>query len=483
MRWPWQRPQVASVQPQAPISPSGRLSTKQPWQDRARFFARALGLVSFAQETASMGGARVEWLVQQRQADGEWVTVDDESLTGVLSWYRNDYQSARELIQQHLYRIGVDGERWEIMFDRADGSVGFYVVPTPAVQWRGVSEAQVSLAPAANIADGSMLVVPSEKIHRLWVPGKDYPWLAWSPMEGVLEDCERYWSLVKYVRKVANSRMAMGGVLWTPAEAHEERMPDVMIGGRSIKNPQSVLDAQMQQAAKESLERDDTIAGVLPFSLRYANALNPPRFVDMSKGLSSDVLAAMENAAEAVAVGLPMPASMILGKSENHWNEWLMDERSFRWAVAPNVERVAWDLTASYLRPTLRVLYAMGSFNGDPEGFRVWYDPTPALIHPDQTPHALDLNAAGLLANVPTLEAYGFTEEDLMDPVERSDLLKFIQAKNLRERVNETSAPAIGPSVPSGAGVVAGPPPVPAMTGAGLPNPITAEIEAWYSRR
>lgn len=433
-----------------------------------------------------MAGSRVEWLVQQRQGDGSWVTVEDESLTGVLSWYRNDYQSARELIQQHLWRIGVDGERWEVMYDRADGSLGFYVVPAPAVQWRGVSQAQVQLSPQANLADGSLLVVDADRVQRLWVPGKEYPWLAWSPMEGVLEDCERYWQLVKFVRKTASSRLAMGGILWTPAEAHDDKMPQPVSNSRSPKMAQSVLDAQMQMAALESLERDDTIAGVLPFVMRYSNQLNPPTYIDMAKGLGKDVLSAMQEAAKAVAVGLPMPASMILGETENHWNEWLMDERSFRWAVAPGVERVAWDLTASYLRPTLKVLAGQGLFAGDPGEFRVWYDPTPTLIHPDQTAHALDLNNAGLLANVATLEAFGFTSEDQMDAVERADLVRFTQQMRETIRVTETTQPPDAPLLPSGsggAGAVVKAPPIQPLTGAGLPDPITAEIRAWYSRR
>lgn len=161
-----------------------------------------------------------------------------------------------------------------------------------------------------------------------------------------------------------------------------------------------------------------------------------------------------------------MPASMILGESENHWNEWLMDERSFRWAIAPAVERVANDMTSSYLRPTMTVLRGQGLFTGDPDQFRVWYDATPVVIHPDLSAHAIELHLAGLLSAVSTLEAYGFGTEDAMSVAERA--------------LWAAERPALSQSQgPVGAGTVAKQ--APQM--AALDDPITAEMRAWYGRR
>lgn len=101
----------------------------------------------------------------------------------------------------------------------------------------------------------------------------------------------------------------------------------------------------------------------------------------------------------------------------------------------------------------------------------MWYDATPVLIHPDLSAHALELHLAGLLAGAATLEAYGFGTEDAMGLPERAQLLEFLQSSRK-------------PSEPVGAAAtIAGPPSTqPALTSA-LPDPITAEMRAWYGRR
>jgi hypothetical protein len=448
----------------------------QGWQERSRFFAEHLGLVSFAQEIASMAGARVDWVIQQKQPNGTWVTVEDDGLAGVLSWYRNDWQTGRELLQQHLYRVGVDGERWEVQSSRKDGSAAFWVVPSPRVQWRGANTAQIQLAPNASEADGTLLVVDAAQIHRQWTPGKNWPMLAWSPMEGIQEDCERYWSLVRYVRRTADSRLAMNQVLWTPSEAHDGNMlPPPMQGGQAVGDPQSKLDVQFAQAAKLSFDQDDSIQAIMPFLLRYSDKFKPPQLLDLSRGLDPNTLAAVKDAGRAVAVGLPLPASIILAEDANHWNEWLMQERAFQWAIAPPVERVAQDVTGSFLRPVLDILRGQGQFNRDPADFRIWYDPTPVLVHPDQTGHALELHEAGLLADLSTLMSYGYEEEDLMGPEERARVLEFKKAS----AAPAPADPAVGPGT-----VAKAPPPNPmaAPVAASL-DPLDAEMVAWYSRR
>lgn len=470
----FRRPKTAAVQSSVTTSAGYRQGLNQPWAERARFFAEHVGLVSFAQEMASMAGSRVDWLIQQRQPDGEWVTVQDDGLTGLLSWYRNDWQTGRELLQQHLYRVGVDGERYEVMAGRADGSAGFFVVPTPRVTWRGTDTAAVQLAPNANERDQTLLIVPAENIHRQWTPGKNWPLLAWSPMFGVMEDLERYWSLVRLVRRSADSRLTMNKILIMSEEAHDAvKLPQIMQGGQMVENPQSQLDIQFQQAAAKSFADDDSLAALTPFMYRQADKLKAPTVLDLApRGLDPNVIAAIADAGRAVAVGLPLPASIILAEDANHWNEWLMQERAFQWAIAPPVERVCNDVTGSFLRPTLAALKGQGQFGGDPGDFRIWYDPTPVLVHPDQTAHALELHTAGLLAALPTLESYGYDEEDMMGEPERAGLIEFLKATK--------AAPVDGGPVGPG-NVEAGPPALPIA--ASMPNPFEAEQIAWFSRK
>lgn len=415
------RPLMGAAAVATSVPPTLLQGVSQPWQSRARLFAARIGIVSFAQSIPCSAGSRCRYVVQERVANNQW--KESAALTPVLEWYRNDAQSFAELIDAHIYRLGVDGDRWEVLVDSAQGTANYYVLPNHLVQWQGATMAQVNLSPNGSEAEGTMIRLPPERITRMWIPSRDYPLLGTSPLEPVLDDCETYWSLRRFVRRTADSRLAMNRIVWTPEEAHNALPPDMQKPGAA---PISELDLQLAQIAKRSWESDDTVQGVMPFFLRYANALQAPKLIDLSRGLEPQVLDALERSGRDIANGLPLPSEIILSEQQNHWSQWLTDEQSFRWGIAPPVERTCWDLTKSFLWPTLRALGQTDSaIGGDVERFRIWYDSSPVVVAPDRTKDALPLNVAGLLAAIPTLEAYGWGQQDLMTDAEREIWKKF----------------------------------------------------------
>lgn len=464
---------TAAVSSAGTMSSTALQSLSQPWQSRARLFSKKLGLVSFAHDVTTSVGSRCRYVIQQDLGGGNWQEV--KALGYVLDWYRNDQQSFSELISAHLYRVGVDGDRYEVLDDSKDGRASYWVLPIDRVQWSG-GAAQIMLAPNGNVQDGTALALEADRLVRMWTPDRDYPLLGDSPMSAVIEDCERYWSLMRYVRKTADSRLAMNKILWTPEGAHIPLPPELQQEGTT---PKSELDVALAQAAKTSFERDDSLQGIMPFILRWSKELGEPKLIDLARGLEPEVLNQMENAAKMIAQGLPLPAQMLLAEGSNHWTEWLLDEQSFRWGVAPPVERVCHDLTRSFLIPTLRALAPGDAGIGDPENFRIWYDPSAVIIHPDRTAHALELNLAGLLAAVPTLEAYGFAGSELMTEAERAIWKDY--------RTPE-AAPVPGGAPTGPSSTIEQPPPVPAALTArevrreltAALGPFEAELLAFY---
>lgn len=425
-------------------------SLQQPWQSRARLFSRKLGLVSFAHEIQTSVGSRCRYVIQEDQGDDQWREV--KALGHVLDWYRNEQQSFTELISAHLYRVACDGDRYEVLDDSKDGRASYWVVPIHLVLWQGTF-ARVFLAPNGAEIDGTALQLGADRLVRMWTPDRDYPLLGASPMSAVVDDCERYYSLMKYVRRTADSRLAMNKILWTPEGAHIPLPDDMQVPGTV---PKSQLDVSIAAAAKASFEREDSLQGIMPFILRWDKNLGEPKLIDLARGLESAVLDQMQDAAKCIAQGLPLPSQMLLGDTSNHWTEWLLDEQSFRWGCAPGIERVCNDLSRSFLTPTLRALAPGDPAIGDPVKYRIWYDPSAVLIHPDRTANALPLNLAGLLGAIPTLEAYGFSGAELMTEVERAMWKEFRVAT--RQTLNPTDIPVgVGPG-----GVAQKPPPVPA---------------------
>lgn len=461
------RPIMAAAQQASSLSATLLQSLQQPWQARARFFATQLGVVAFAQEITTSAGSRCRFVVQENIGGNEWAEV--KNLDSILEFYRNENQSFAELMAAHMYRVGVDGDRYEVLSDGPDGEASYWVVPIDKVYWQGTQNARVFLAPNGTEIDGTAIALTSDRLVRMWTPSKDYPLLGTSPMMQVKEDCERYWSLIRYIRRTADSRLAMNKILITPEGAHVPLPPEMQRGGTT---PRSELDVQMAQAATASFDKEDSLQGIMPFVIRYDTKLGDIKLVDLARGLEPAVLAALESAGRAVAQGLPLPAQVLMADDANHWSEWIFEERSFRWGIAPTIERVCNDLTRSFVRPTLRALAPGDPAIGDPGRFRLWYDPSAVIVHPDRTKDALPLNLAGLLAAIPTLEAYGYSANDLMSEAERTIW------KDFRVTTRQSLNPA---DVPVGAGpanTVEAPPAAPPQVGS--LGPFEAEMLSYW---
>jgi hypothetical protein len=100
----------------------------------------------------------------------------------------------------------------------------------------------------------------------------------------------------------------------------------------------------------------------------------------------------------------------------------------------------------------------------------MWYDSSTVVAAPDRTKDALPLNVAGLLAAIPTLEAYGYGQQDLMTDAEREIWKKFRGA---------TAKPAPNEQPAGPANVNEAPPPEPAQVGS--LSPFEADMIAWYA--
>lgn len=464
------RPLMGAAAVATQVAPTLLQGVQQPWQSRARLFAARLGIVSFAQMIPCSAGSRCRYVIQERVANNQW--KETMALTPMLEWYRNDAQSFAELIDAHIFRLGVDGDRWECLIDGETGLPNYYVLPNHLLSWTGPKMAQVNLAPNGSEAEGTMVRLPTERVTRMWIPSRDYPLLGTSPLEPVLEDCETYWALRRFVKRTAESRLAMNRIVWTPEEAHSPLPPEMQQAGAA---PISELDVQLATIARRSWESDDTVQGIMPFFLRYANALQPPKLLDLAHGLEPQILDALARSGRDIANGLPLPSEILLSEQQNHWSQWLTDEQSFRWGIAPPVERTCWDITKSFLWPTLRAMAARDSAIGDVERFRVWYDSSTVVVAPDRTSQALPLNMAGLLAAIPTLEAYGYGQQDLMNDAERKIWKDFRGAV-----AKPPPGGAPGEAMPAGPGnAPESAPPEPAQVGS--LNPFEAEMVSWYA--
>jgi hypothetical protein len=89
-------------------------------------------------------------------------------------------------------------------------------------------------------------------------------------------------------------------------------------------------------------------------------------------------------------------------------SDWLMKEDFAKEAIGPKMERLAWgDLTQTFWRPALRALAGRGLFNDDPEMYRIGFDMTPIVVHPDQSKTVLELYKLGVASDSALIKSSG----------------------------------------------------------------------------
>lgn len=452
--WPARRePRSAAAQALRPESARMHRRLRQEWQSRAAFFGRNLGVARFAGGLKADACSRCDLQVEKlknRQQDIWEPCTDDPIAADALRAYRGKSMSQRELVSDHVWHYEITGEA--IQFVEMDGKRAVWGIRSAlSAVWQqnGVLLRDI---PGGSERDGTARLMPYEQVRRLWVPDKDFPGLAVSPMQGVLRDCERYWALTRSIQRVAESALIQNGLIWYPAEA-DQALPHDQVGPGGPGVPGTKIQQQFLDFASRALEDDDLIESVAPFMMKWAATHGPPQTLDLHSRLDPGALAYITETLQAIGRGLDYPERLLIEGvgTGNHWSDWLLKEDFANTSVAPTLERVCWgDITNSYFRPALRALQAKGLWSGgDPDDYRVGFDMTPIIVHPDQSKTALELYKVGALGDLKLLEVSGFDPS----PPDKAELRRWILRTQIMRESIRPQTPSASP--PGEAQVVA----------------------------
>lgn len=401
------------------------LAEYQDWQSWARRYARQIGAASFSAGVIADCCARCDTRVEVR-VNGKWEPSDDPRFAGIMDEYSNPLQTEDELIRLHAWHYQVAGE---MLQTQRDGSYGveYGIYSTAAAEWERprAGEVTIKLVPDGKVDRETAFSVPRTQTVRFWIPDQEWQAYAWSPMAASIDDLHRLRALSRYAWRTAESALAMNGLLWAAGEAFETPPGEAGdLNDASIAEIKNEVEQGYYDAANLRLREDDDISAVAPHLVHWDKEHGPPQWIELGKGLDSEGIAHRKEALEDFARGSNLPVTTVIGGGvgdANHWSEWLASDKFFDSGVAPTMNRICWlDLTRTYLWPRAK----LAGFRPDQlADIRIGYDPTPVIVQADQSDIALKLNRAGLLANVPTVEAAGFTEADLMPPGPEQDWL------------------------------------------------------------
>jgi hypothetical protein len=221
------------------------------------------------------------------------------------------------------------------------------------------------------------------------------------------------------LRREGDSALIGNGIIWIPKEAMNQLSRGQSTPGQSGQ-PRTDFERDYYEQAQRSFDPDtDTVDAVAPMLWHWAKEFGPPEKIDLASAISTETLAARAEALESIARGLNYPQRLLIddGADTNHWGMWNLDEKFAKNSLSPVLETVCWgDLTESFFRRGLRALAGAGLFDGDPQDYRIGFDISPVVSHPDQGQKALELNTRGLLNDAKTMELNGFDSNDLLDP-------------------------------------------------------------------
>lgn len=399
----------------------------EDWQTDAKAAARTVGAARFTANMFALTAQRLRLTVEETVDGTEWDETEDDRLVGIMQDYRNATlnQSSQELLRLHAWHYQVGGEG---LIANRDSQVlrgaEWMILSTRSIDYDRPQKGDVTvrLTPNGSLQNQQAFIVSRAMIFRYWMPDEEFALLPISPMTAAMDDLRRWQDLTRYARRVALNYLAMNGLLWIPKVAleTEEQETDAAVEAAvevapEVKNHPVV--ELYKQVGSTSIANDERMESVISPLFWWGAAGDEPKWVKIGQGLDGEGIAHRAEALADYARDVDAPAALVTGggtdMASSHWGAWLTEER-FHGSVAPLFDRMMHqDLTVAYLHPMLRL---RGLQEGDVQRFRVGYDPTEIIVHPDKSDLALRAYLAGLLVDRVALKEMGWNPDtDLAD--------------------------------------------------------------------
>lgn len=235
-------------------------------------------------------------------------------------------------------------------------------------------------------------------------------------MRGVLSDCEALVLLQNSIKAEAKSRMSAGWLL-IPSELTTG--PDVET--EPEEGEESAIDQTLQDiydGAIEPVEDPSAASSVAPVMIRGPAAdLEKFRHVAMQRVSDEKVLEKMKMCIDRIARGANLPVEVVMGHQQTTFaNALQVKQDTFDDHFQPRCVLISDALTIGFLRPNLE---EQGFDPAVLDQLVVWFDPSAMIkqVNPvDSADKGIELD---LLSGEAWRRAWGWTEDDAPDPVER----------------------------------------------------------------
>lgn len=345
--------------PLDPATPDAIRARSQKWQHRILEYAEAVPEVAGAAALVRASIERVEWIVEG--------TGDAETGGKARAQARVDSldkERAAEL-------IWLSGESYVGVPDD-DG------VTDPAelaLYSLSVAECNATADPKTVLGPNGEQVDLEDPIMRIWRASKGNRWQASSPNKAAMDLLDAMYLSQLADTAVHRSRLAGAGVVFWPTNA-----PDVPVeaGEDPVAGSRQALAAAFEDAAWESIEKQNSREAVIPFVVFYdpgegKTTYTPEMFRIEREGHASDYALGVTTRRDRYAGAVELPIEAVTGMgSTNHWSAWQIDVDKWKTWFAPLCELIRVELER-------RVVKLYG------KGLTLKVDASALISKPDQT--------------------------------------------------------------------------------------------------
>lgn len=373
-----------------------------PEQVEVNWFGDNVGWAAFYVQIKAMLGSLCPWIPLKREGN-EWVPVVDGRHAGIIDAIRPPTRSQTGLRFRSLRLQAKIGEHAMWPVDVAGRGLTFDIAH-PNQLMRSPSSTELFGVKTRRDATPSSPVgwaeFPRDRLRRHWIADDEWPDEATSSLMPVLPEMGLYRDMVLALRRTAQSRLLMNGLLYVPIGEDDEvgnTWSSDDAGGAfdpSDSTPSTPEEAGgLEELLKEYARygarafRDhagNDVAAQLPFPFPHHSK---PEHVTTSEGIKKEHLETLTEVVFAGARALDIPTQFLVSgeASANSWGDAELRRALHERGVFPELERNNEFWTDHGYRPLLALSRAGGLALGDddPNDYKLGCDTTVLDVRSD----------------------------------------------------------------------------------------------------
>lgn len=394
-----------------------------------------------------------------------------EACTNALRDLGNGRTELAAVMETLSVNTSVTGESF--LLGQQDPATGVIAWSVRSIEEIVIYNDQVMLREGPMTNQGLLGLVPLNPAYtfvtRMWAPHPRFRLLAQANMRRLANTCEDLLILRRIIRATGRSRIAGRGILLIPNELD---LPILNDDNQSLSADDFI--SKLTDAMITPIRNEGDASGVVPLVIEGpGDTLDKVRWIDFASTFDEQAGKVREELVENIAVGLDIPAEVILGIAEAaRWTAYQVSTDTFRQHIEPHVVTLVKMITTAFLRP----YFANCGLDQELvdawlQRITVWYDPTELVTPTDLSVSAQELYDRGALSHTTLRRVSGFTEEDAPSA---DEFLAWLISKQRTWPVNVSEAVIHGLDPTLAVPPVVGPPALPGIK----PGPAGGVVDA-----